>query len=125
MKATGITRRIDDLGRIVIPKDIRQIMKIKEGDPLEIFVENNNIVLKKYLADKKTVAESCADWVNRNKNSIISVVSMEDKTVCTFKRGDDSLTWAAEVYRHKSDAFDLNIAICYCAIKCGFYVEGI
>ena len=47
MKATGIVRRIDDLGRIVIPKEIRRTVGIKEGDPLEIFLDNG-IVLKKY-----------------------------------------------------------------------------
>ena len=49
MKATGIVRRIDDLGRIVIPKEIRRAMRIYEGDPLEIFLDtDHNIVLKKY-----------------------------------------------------------------------------
>ena len=49
MKATGIVRRIDDLGRIVIPKEIRKTLKIKEGDPLEIYVERSQVLLKKYL----------------------------------------------------------------------------
>ena len=123
MVATGIVRRIDDLGRIVIPKEIRRSMKIQEGDPLEIYLEKDSIALKKYLADEKTIAASCADWVNKNTNNISSVVSMGDKTICTFKTGNGFST--AEVYRHKSDAFDLNVAICYCAVKCGFYVEGI
>ena len=48
MKATGVIRRIDDLGRIVIPKEIRKNLRIKEGESLEIFVEEENIVLKKY-----------------------------------------------------------------------------
>ena len=49
LKATGIVRRIDDLGRIVIPKEIRRAMRIYEGDPLEIFFDtDHNIVLKKY-----------------------------------------------------------------------------
>lgn len=48
MKATGIIRRIDDLGRVVIPKEIRKNLRIKEGDNLEIFVENEEIILKKY-----------------------------------------------------------------------------
>ena len=48
MKATGIVRRIDDLGRIVIPKEIRKTLTIKEGDPLEIYVDKNEIFLKKY-----------------------------------------------------------------------------
>lgn len=46
MKATGIIRRIDDLGRIVIPKEIKNRLNIENGDPLEIFVENNDIILK-------------------------------------------------------------------------------
>ena len=49
MKATGIVRRIDDLGRVVIPKEIRRTLRIREGDPLEIFTDQNGaIVLKKY-----------------------------------------------------------------------------
>ena len=48
MKATGVVRRIDDLGRIVIPKEIRRNLKISEGDSLEIFVDNSDIILKKY-----------------------------------------------------------------------------
>ena len=49
MKATGIVRRIDDLGRVVVPKEIRRTLRIREGDPLEIFTEQNGaIVLKKY-----------------------------------------------------------------------------
>ncbi|MBR5329673.1 MAG: stage V sporulation protein T [Firmicutes bacterium] len=49
MKATGIVRRIDDLGRVVIPKEIRRTMRIKEGDPLEIYVDREGeVILKKY-----------------------------------------------------------------------------
>ena len=48
MKATGIVRRIDDLGRIVIPKEIRKNLRIKEGDNLEVFVDGEDIILKKY-----------------------------------------------------------------------------
>ena len=49
MKATGIVRRIDDLGRVVVPKEIRRILRIREGDPLEIYTgSNGEIVLKKY-----------------------------------------------------------------------------
>ena len=51
MKATGIIRRIDDLGRVVIPREIRRTLKIREGDPLEIFLEDNGYVcFKKYSA---------------------------------------------------------------------------
>lgn len=49
MKATGIVRRIDELGRIVIPKEIRRTMRIREGDPIEIYTEaSGDIILKKY-----------------------------------------------------------------------------
>ncbi|MGM8213039.1 stage V sporulation protein T [Virgibacillus sp. W0430] len=49
MKATGIVRRIDDLGRVVVPKEIRRTLRIREGDPLEIFVaREGEVILKKY-----------------------------------------------------------------------------
>ena len=49
MKATGIVRRIDDLGRVVIPKEIRRTLRIREGDPLEIFTATDGeVVFKKY-----------------------------------------------------------------------------
>ena len=48
MKATGIIRRVDDLGRVVIPKKIRRNCNIREGDPLEIFLEDGGVVFKKY-----------------------------------------------------------------------------
>lgn len=49
MKATGIVRRIDDLGRVVIPKEIRRTLNIREGDPLEVLVgENGSVVFQKY-----------------------------------------------------------------------------
>lgn len=51
MKATGIVRRIDDLGRVVIPKEIRRTMRIREGDPLEIYTSNDGeVIFKKYSA---------------------------------------------------------------------------
>lgn len=49
MKATGIVRRIDDLGRVVIPKEIRRTMRIREGDPLEIYTDaDGEVIFKKY-----------------------------------------------------------------------------
>lgn len=70
MKATGIVRRIDDLGRIVIPKEIRRTMRIREGDPMEIFTSREGeILLKKYspvgeLGDfAVTLAESVAQTI--------------------------------------------------------------
>ena len=49
MRATGIVRRIDDLGRVVIPKEIRKTLRIREGDPLDIFTaKDGEVILKKY-----------------------------------------------------------------------------
>lgn len=48
MKETGIIRRVDDLGRIVIPKEIRRTLRIREGDPMEIFLEDGAVIFKKY-----------------------------------------------------------------------------
>ena len=48
MRATGIIRRVDDLGRVVIPKEIRRQMKIKDGDPLEVFLEGNKVCFERY-----------------------------------------------------------------------------
>lgn len=51
MKATGIIRRIDDLGRIVIPKEIRMTYGIEDGTPIEIFADSDGIILRKYRAE--------------------------------------------------------------------------
>lgn len=48
MKSTGIVRKVDDLGRIVLPKELRKVLNINEKDPLEIFVEGNFVMLQKY-----------------------------------------------------------------------------
>ena len=91
MKATGIVRRIDDLGRIVIPKEIRRTLRIREGDPLEIFTDQNGaIVLKKYspIGDLSTFAGqyaqglAAASWIG-----IISLRQLEmGKRIMTESR---------------------------------------
>lgn len=62
MKATGIVRRVDELGRVVIPKEIRRTLRIKEGDPLEIFTERDELTFKKYspIATIEQFSESAA-----------------------------------------------------------------
>ena len=66
MKATGIVRRIDDLGRVVIPKEIRRTMRIREGDPLEIFTDRDELMLKKYspIATLERFSEGSAKSLN-------------------------------------------------------------
>ena len=62
MKATGIVRRIDDLGRIVIPKEIRRAMRIKEGDPLEIFTTENGVIILKSTKPNKMQEVEVLDY---------------------------------------------------------------
>lgn len=91
MKATGIVRRIDDLGRVVIPKEIRRTLRIREGDPLEIFVDRDGeVILKKYspigeLGDfAKEYAESLFESTNHttmitDRDHIIAVAGGSKK----------------------------------------------
>ena len=68
MKATGIVRRIDDLGRVVIPKEIRRTMRIREGDPLEIYTSNDGeVIFKKYspIGEMSEHAAQVADIMHR------------------------------------------------------------
>lgn len=69
MKATGIVRRIDDLGRVVVPKEIRRTLRIREGDPLEIYTDREGeIILKKYspIGELSQFAKQCADAISQN-----------------------------------------------------------
>ena len=68
MRATGIVRRIDELGRVVIPKEIRRTLRIREGDPLEIFTDHDGeVVLKKYspIGEISTIAKDYTDSLYR------------------------------------------------------------
>lgn len=69
MKATGIVRRIDDLGRVVIPKEIRRTMRIREGESLEIYTDNNGeVIFKKYspIGELSPCSAQYAEILNRN-----------------------------------------------------------
>ena len=71
MKATGIVRRIDDLGRVVIPKEIRRACNIREGDPLEIFLQDDGVVFKKYIPayrdDLMATLQDAADYYDNSE----------------------------------------------------------
>ena len=83
MKATGIVRRIDDLGRVVIPKEIRRTLRIREGDPLEIYVDREGeVILKKYspVAELGEFAKEYADSLYEAIGHII-LISDRDNIV--------------------------------------------
>ena len=66
MKSTGIVRRIDDLGRVVIPKEVRRTLKIKEGDALELFVNEGMVIFKRYAPDNiPEVAEEVRETLGK------------------------------------------------------------
>ncbi len=76
MKATGIVRRIDDLGRIVIPKEIRRTLRIREGDPLEIFTDNDGgVILRKYspIGEMTSFAAQYAEALNRTAGMAVLI----------------------------------------------------
>ena len=83
MKATGIVRRIDDLGRIVIPKEIRRTLRIREGDPLEIYTDKEGeVILKKYspIGEMSEFASQFADSLNQTSGHI-SCISDRDSII--------------------------------------------
>jgi len=80
MKATGIVRRIDDLGRIVVPKEIRRTLRIREGDPLEIFTDREGeIILKKYspIGELGLFAKQYADSLAQTSGHIIAITDKD------------------------------------------------
>jgi AbrB family transcriptional regulator (stage V sporulation protein T) len=92
MRATGIVRRIDDLGRVVIPKEIRRSLRIREGDPLEIFVTNDTVCFKKYSAlreEKDFLTNTCfelqkmisAPVIVTNRDSIVAKSGCNKKII--------------------------------------------
>ena len=80
MKATGIVRRIDDLGRVVIPKEIRRTLRIREGDPLEIFTKNDGeVIFKKYspLGELSEFSGQYSEVLNRTANLPIIITDRD------------------------------------------------
>ena len=87
MKATGVVRRIDDLGRVVIPKEIRKTLRIKEGDPLEIFTHREwQVILKKYSI--AVSGGSKKEFLEQDVSQELEQL-MEDKEVYTSKDNKD------------------------------------
>lgn len=81
MKATGIVRRIDDLGRVVIPKEIRKTMRIREGDPLEIFTnKDGSVIFKKYslLDGISDFAAQLCDTLNRTTGRMAVITDRDN-----------------------------------------------
>ncbi|MHB1044164.1 MAG: stage V sporulation protein T [Eubacteriales bacterium] len=101
MKATGIVRRIDDLGRVVIPKEIRRTLRIRQNEPLEIFTDRNGeVILKKYspIGELGQFAEEYAEALNQSlghiaciadKDAIIAVAGTPKKQLMNKQVAND------------------------------------
>ena len=83
MKATGIVRRIDDLGRIVIPKEIRRTLRIKEGDPLEIYTDREGEVIFKKYSPIGELQAFAAEYSRTHNGVSITIKEYED--ICKKK----------------------------------------
>ena len=80
MKATGIVRRIDDLGRVVVPKEIRRTLRIREGDPLEIFTDREGeIILKKYspIGELSLFAKQYAEAMAQTTGLVVAIADRD------------------------------------------------
>lgn len=133
MKATGIVRRIDDLGRIVIPKEIRRTMRIREGDPLEIFTSREGeVIFKKYsmMGDLSDFAGQLCDTLNRttgrtavitDRDSCIAVCGAPRREVMQkpISQALEHVMEARRVYQHK----DGETKIPLCADGGPYYLE--
>jgi AbrB family transcriptional regulator (stage V sporulation protein T) len=93
MKATGIVRRIDELGRVVIPKEIRSTLRLKSGDPMEIFTERDELMLKKYspIASLEKFSEGAAKSLN-DLSGHLAVVCDTDSVLYAVGSGKRELS---------------------------------
>lgn len=118
MKATGIVRRIDDLGRVVIPKEIRRNYNIKEGDPLEIFTINEGIVFAPYQKPAESKSRAAREWLTKNRPFMVSVGArfsvVGTTTTCEVIRNNTRQTGEAKY--NPSDEFDptVGMVVAFC-----------
>ncbi len=117
MKATGIVRRIDDLGRVVIPKEIRRTMRIREGDPLEIYTDRDGeVIFKKYspIGELNTFASQYAETLSKtcnlsvlvcDRDAVIAVggVSKKEYMDRSLSRELDAIMQKRSFYRHNQE----------------------
>ena len=85
MKATGIVRRIDELGRVVVPKEIRRTLRIREGDPLEIFTNRDGeVILKKYspIGELDNFAKQYAEALGQTSGQMIMILRQGSGCCC-------------------------------------------
>ncbi len=124
MKATGIVRRIDDLGRVVIPKEIRRTMRIREGDPLEIYTaRDGEVIFKKYspMGELENFAGELAEALSRtaglscaicDRDAVIAAAGGAKKDLVEKSISTDleSLMEQRHVYEHKTPDTSVHVS---------------
>lgn len=119
MKATGIVRRIDDLGRVVIPKEIRRTLHICEGDPLEIFLDGQGgMVFRKYFQPTENKAAIAQKWLEDNAlpmRATSAKFSIENKiTTCEVISNNCRLTGTATAATEDTFIPAVGMVIAFC-----------
>lgn len=111
MKATGIIRRIDDLGRIVIPKEIRRTLHLREGDPMEIYTDQDVVCFKKYsfISDYAATATALVETLKR-KGVKCALYDNSDCKIC----GDTNAPSNMEYDAFNSNHFAINVDGDFC-----------
>lgn len=107
MKATGIVRRIDDLGRVIIPKDIRRSLKIHEGDPLEIFIENNCVCFQKYSTLGSLAEEPLQIAIKMASNSGLRPIAIYD-TDKKLRGMENFPSYVSKTWEDEDEPFEYN-----------------
>lgn len=117
MKATGIIRRIDDLGRVVIPKEIRRMLHLREGDPLEIYTDNDTVCFKKYsLIAEYMPAVTALTETLRRKGVKCALYDNSDCKICGDKNAPVNMQYDA--FNPNHFAINVNGDFCgYLAIE--------
>lgn len=128
MKSTGIVRRIDDLGRVIIPKEIRRNLNVKEGDPLEIFLERDCVCFKKYkpygaadweyaknilsqIIDAFIILDCDGNCVETYQFAAINKQDLEGDDITTYEISEFGDVLAYLVVRKDCDADKVDIAV--------------
>lgn len=123
MKATGIVRRIDDLGRVVIPKEIRRTMRIREGDPLEIYTDREGeVIFKKYspIGELNSFASQYADTLHKicgmavvicDRDAVIACAGLPKKDYLEKKLSEalEQVTEGRGTYRRLDGSNDIHV----------------
>ncbi len=128
MKSTGMVRRLDDLGRIVIPKEVRKTLRLREGDPMEFFVDNKRLILSKYsdVLSIEYIAWDTVKAIERIFGESV-IICDTDKVVAVGQKAyafkNRSLTTEfSEILRSNNNVTELKSVVAEGTSKCSSYI---